>query len=207
VLEELVAKFTSSGSFAIGIPLGTLILCGLGLPLPEDIVLFASGFAGAQAGISVFSIASVMYFGIIIGDCGTYSIGRFFGRSALNSRFGHYVFPPHRQAKAQEMFHKYGNWVIFVGRFLPGLRAPIFFTAGSMHFSLVKFILLDGFAALISAPLFVWAGHWAATRYASNSEELQSILGQSKMAILGAAIIGGLGLFLYLKLKNRSRNA
>jgi membrane protein DedA with SNARE-associated domain len=193
----------ADGSFALGIPFGTLILCGLGLPLPEDIVLFASGFAGARAGFSVAHVAAIMYFGILAGDTATYCLGRYFGRTALESRFGRFVFPTERKEKAENMFHKYGNWVIFVGRFLPGLRAPIFFTAGTMRYSIFKFLFMDGFAALVSAPLFVWFGHWAASKYASDSGELEKILGQSKMVVLGAAVAGIIVLWLFLKFRKK----
>jgi membrane protein DedA with SNARE-associated domain len=201
-LPELLEWFSRS-EFALAFPFGVLILCGLGLPIPEDIVLFAAGFTGAQAGMSVLKISLIMYFGILAGDFCTYTVGRFFGRAALESRFGQYFFPADRKERTQKMFHKYGSWVVFVGRFLPGLRAPIFFTAGTMHYNVLRFLIMDGFAAIISAPLFVWMGHWAASKYAENLGELERLLTQSKFAVIGIVGLGALGLFLFLKFKRK----
>jgi membrane protein DedA with SNARE-associated domain len=59
----------------------------------------------------------------------------------------------------QEKFHRYGNRVLFIARFLPGMRTTIYLTAGMTHrVSVARFLLLDGSAALISVPFWVYLG-------------------------------------------------
>jgi membrane protein DedA with SNARE-associated domain len=50
--------------------------------------------------------------------------------------------------------------MIFAARFMPGLRAPIFFSAGTLHLSPKVFWFYDGMAALISVPLIIGAVYY-----------------------------------------------
>jgi membrane protein DedA with SNARE-associated domain len=81
----------------------------------------------------------------------------------------------------QEKFEKYGTWVLFVARFLPGLRSPIFITAGmTRRVPYWRFLLMDGFAALISVPVWVYLGHYGATQ----REWLMHMVHRGQMGIL-----------------------
>ena len=70
-----------------------------------------------------------------------------------------HIVTPKIYSRIQEKVHRYGDKVLFIARFLPGLRAPIFVTAGISHrVSIWKFLLLDGAAAFISVPIWVYLG-------------------------------------------------
>ncbi len=53
-----------------------------------------------------------------------------------------------------------GNVVVMLARYLPGIRAPTYFTAGPARLPYWEFLFFDGAAALISAPLWVCLGFW-----------------------------------------------
>jgi membrane protein DedA with SNARE-associated domain len=90
------------------------------------------------------------------------------------------LLTPRRYALVQAKFSRYGNRLMFVARFLPGLRSPIFLTAGmTRRVSFTRFFLLDGFAALISVPIWVYLGHYGA----QNHEWLLTWLGRSKVIV------------------------
>ena len=46
-----------------------------------------------------------------------------------------------------------------IARFLPGLRSPIFITAGIFRVSRWKMLVYDGGAALVSVPIWVFVGY------------------------------------------------
>jgi membrane protein DedA with SNARE-associated domain len=148
-----------------------------------------------------------MYAGILLGDLVTFSVGRLLGRRAVKSRWGQWAVPPARLAKAEKLFTEKGGWVIFIGRFLPGLRAPIFFSAGALHFSRVKFILIDGLAAIVSAPLFVWLGHWAWIKYAADIEHLQRTVGRTQLYFFVIATVLGIVAFSVYRSRAKDRKA
>jgi membrane protein DedA with SNARE-associated domain len=184
-----------------------LVFCGLGLPVPEDIVLIASGFLGAEEGTSLFKLIAVMYVGILIGDSIIYTLGRNFGRRVLGTRMGRWVITEDRLVKAEALFERYGTGVVFVGRFLPGLRAPVFFSAGLLRFSWPRFLIMDGFAAFVSAPLFVWLGHWAWSRYAEDLDLLDKTIGRTKMIMGLSALMIAAIIFYWIRYRSRVKSA
>jgi membrane protein DedA with SNARE-associated domain len=65
----------------------------------------------------------------------------------------------------QEKFERYGNRLMFFARFLPGMRTAVYITAGATHrVTFMRFLLLDGLAALISVPFWVYLGYFGANR-------------------------------------------
>src|SRR5262249_44292979 len=109
--------------------------------------------------------------------------------------------------KAEGLFHKYGVWVVFVGRFLPGLRTPIFFLAGLLKFSPWRFIAMNGFAAMISAPLFVWLGHFAWEKYADDIDTIQKTVGRTKLYFSLFLVVIGIGILLWIRARRKDKTA
>jgi len=191
MFEVLLDHFQSS-QWSLWGPFLVLLLCGLGFPIPEDIVLITAGALGVIDGRSWLYVTLFMYAGVMLGDSITFFVGRFLGWKILRTCWCQRLFSPPKQARVQTLFHRYGSTVLFVGRFLPGLRAPIFFTAGSLHVSFLKFLLYDGLAALVSVPIFVWLGHWLWTRFHDDIAEFNKALAKTQHAtlyVVGAIII------------------
>ena len=137
-----------------------LVVCGFGVPIPEDITLVAGGIISGLGYANVHLMFAVGMAGVLVGDGIMFLLGRHFGERILRFRPVAKLMPPKRYAQVQQKFDKYGNYVLFVARFLPGLRSPIFLTAGmSGKVSFWRWLLLDGFAALISVPLWVYLGY------------------------------------------------
>ena len=83
---------------------------------------------------------------------------------------------------------------------MPGFRTPLFFATGSYHVPFWKFLALDGLAALISVPLWVYVGFL----FGANLEELERVIRRFQFGIYG--VLGGLiaifliGIFLKRRL-------
>ncbi|MDB6126255.1 MAG: rane protein, partial [Verrucomicrobia bacterium] len=97
-----------------------------------------------------------------------------------------------------KLMERHGSLALFIGRFLPGLRAPIFFTAGSMKVSFLKFIFFDGIAAVFSVPAFVWLGHWLWMEFSEDLEQLNETLERTHsyslwvaLFVVSAAVVAG----------------
>jgi membrane protein DedA with SNARE-associated domain len=137
--------------------LGILLACGLGLPVPEDITLFAAGLLCYYGLTSLWPMVGVALLGVIMGDSLIFFLGHKFGRRLTKRWFFHKLLPDDRLIAVQNKFHKRGNKLIFAARFMPGLRAPIFFSAGTLHLPARVFWFYDGMAALISVPAIIGA--------------------------------------------------
>jgi membrane protein DedA with SNARE-associated domain len=88
-------------------------------------------------------------------------------------------------------------------RFLPGLRAPTYFTVGHAKMPYWKFLLFDGSAALVSAPLWVCVGFW----FGSDLEEAARVASQFSHYILTGVAVVLAGLLLRWLQGRRSATA
>jgi membrane protein DedA with SNARE-associated domain len=148
--------------------LGTiLLLCGFGLPIPEDISLIVAGYlswcgndqGGCPSllpGLNVHKAFVVCLVAVLAGDTIAFFIGRRFGRRVLASNLARRYFTPRRQLRVRAYFRKFGSKVVLVGRFTPGLRFTIFFTAGTLHVRPAVFFIYNFTAAMISVPALLY---------------------------------------------------
>jgi membrane protein DedA with SNARE-associated domain len=139
---------------------GILLACGMGIPVPEDIVLIASGLLAANGNISFGGALIAGFAGVLAGDSMLFYLGRRFGRRVFQTPGLKRFFTDERLAAAEQRVRKNGPLICFIARFLPGLRSAIFATSGAMGVRFRTFFLLDGLAALLSVPLWVYVGHW-----------------------------------------------
>lgn len=190
-------------------PFFILLLCGLGLPVPEDIVLVSAGALGVIDERPWMQVSGVMYAGVMLGDSIIFLAGRHLGWRLLDSKWFQRILPPAKQSRVRELFDKYGSLVLFVGRFLPGLRTPIFLTAGSMKVKYLTFFFFDGLAALVSVPVFVWLGHWLWTEFGEDLAQLNRMLGRTHSfgLVIALVIVGaGLSILWYRMKRKRAAN-
>jgi membrane protein DedA with SNARE-associated domain len=139
---------------------GILLLCGLGLPIPEDLSLIAAGQLAYEGRVNVHTAFFVCFAAVLGGDTLAFLLGRFFGPRLLESRLFKRFFTPKKQLRVKAYFRKFGSKVIFVGRFLPGLRFTIYFSAGILRVRPAIFFIYDSLAAILSVPLLVYAAYY-----------------------------------------------
>lgn len=151
---------TLDGLTAYSAIVGLLLVSGLGVPLPEDITLIGAGVLTALGSISIWGAVTVGIFGVLLGDAILYTLGRVYGRKAFTLPLIRTIMTPRRIVMAERRILRNSHFICFTARFLPGLRAPIYLTAGIMGVRPVVFYGLDGLAALISVPIWIWVGNW-----------------------------------------------
>jgi len=186
-----------SSPFAIyALIFGILILCGFGLPVPEDITLVTGGYLAYLGGIdprfselNVHVILLVSFLGVMLGDSTMFLLGHRYGSAILRHRFFARFITEKKIAKSRERMERYGNKIFFIARFLPGLRTPIFFTGGSLHTRFRTFFIYDFAAALISVPVWIYAAYW-------GGQHIHTVIAYGKNAqlaviVLLVVVIGG----------------
>jgi membrane protein DedA with SNARE-associated domain len=179
MLEHLVEMGGQSLQFGYVVVFAALFLCGFGLPLPEDIILMAGGILAwrasplEQATIhamlrdeGLIWMIGVGLSGILVGDTIIFLAGRRFGVRVADFRPLRRIITPEKLEKVEKLMRRRGDLVVVLARYVPGLRAPTYFTAGHARMPMWEFVLLDGLAALISAPVWVCVGFY----FGSNLE-------------------------------------
>ncbi len=139
---------------------GVLLACGLGVPIPEDITLFTMGILSYYGLTDLKTSIVVCLVGVLVGDSITFWVGRKYGTRLVKKGFLAKLFPPQRLSKTKDLFHKWGNKLIFAARFMPGLRAPAYFSAGTLNLPFRVFFFYDGLASILSVPLLVGAVYY-----------------------------------------------
>lgn len=159
-LISLIENVDGWPSYAI--VFGILVACGLGVPLPEDVSLILGGFLTFEGKADLLTMMAVGMAGILVGDSIIFFAGRRIGARVGAQPTGLWarVVTPEKRARVAGLFQKHGEKIVMIARFLPGVRAVTYFTAGSVHMRYARFILFDGLAALVSAPVFVYLGHY-----------------------------------------------
>ena len=186
VFEFLMPIFTEYGYLAVFV---MLLICGFGVPIPEDVTLVTGGVIAGLGHADVHTMFAVGMAGVMVGDGLMFTLGRLYGERIAGLPGFRKILTPARFASAQDAFQKYGKWVMFVARFLPGLRTPVFFSAGmSRRVTFATWFFMDGFAALISVPIWVYLGYFGAQNWDWMFEVLRQFQ-HGIFALLGIGIV------------------
>lgn len=171
-----------------------LILCGLGNPIPEDLIMITGGYLVFSGLMNPAGALIVSYVGVLTGDFMLYYFGRKYGQKIIEHRWLQKIVPENRVALIRTHFKKWGHWTIFFARFLPGLRSPTFLLSGVMHVRFRDFALLDALGTLISVPLFVGLGYF----FGNHIEVLRHDIHQFRSIAVIIAITLIIAYVLYL---------
>lgn len=156
-MEQLIEALRSlPGGMPYAGIFGILFACGLGLPIPEDITLFAGGMLSYYGVTNVYLMIAVGMAGVLVGDTFIFLMGQKFGPKLTRRWPFKKLLPQPRLKEVKKQLHERGKKVIFFARFMPGLRMPIYFTTGTLGIPFRTFFVLDGLASLLSVPLIVY---------------------------------------------------
>jgi membrane protein DedA with SNARE-associated domain len=208
-VQELLTNMLgdAQGFLAYATVFGILVACGLGVPLPEDISLILGGFLAHKGAASLPVMMVVGFAGILVGDSLIFFAGRRLGaRLGRNPNAGGFfarIVTPEKRAKVEGLFTKHGQKIVCIARFMPGVRAVTYFTAGSVGMSYWRFIFWDGLAALLSAPIFIWLGFY----FGGELDMLISKFKEGQYVVMGVLAVAGVGYFLWRRARQKAQKA
>jgi membrane protein DedA with SNARE-associated domain len=114
--------------------------------VPEEVVILALGVLWGHDKISFIEA----FFSICAG---------LLPANLIMVLFGQRLSRGHTEKKgvkiASEYLKRYGVWVIFLIRFTPLVRAPVYFSVGATRFGIKRFIKTDWAAACIQVPMLL----------------------------------------------------
>lgn len=184
---RLIERFTYAAI------IGVLLLCGLGLPLPEEVPILTSAILSQTGHLRPWWALGACMFGVMVGDSIMFYLGRRWGSHVLDHRLSRKLLTVERQQAIASYFARFGAGIIFGARFLPGIRAALFLSAGTMKVPFWTFFAMDGAAALLSVP----ASFWLAYLFTDKLEELLNLREHVHLWAMGLL---GAGLLIWLVL-------
>jgi membrane protein DedA with SNARE-associated domain len=154
-LEEFLRSWGHLGIF-LGI-----VATGVGFPMPEELPVVVGGIVAAHGLVYWWTMLPVCIVAVIIGDSFLYGIGRLWGPRVLqNGWVKKHLLSPERLTGIENNFHQYGIRILLFARMTPGIRAPIFLTAGIIRLPLPRFVLADGLYAVPGVSLLFFLGYY-----------------------------------------------
>jgi membrane protein DedA with SNARE-associated domain len=161
LLDQFLDKVSNlEGMTAYGTIFGILFGCGLGIPIPEDLTIVTAGYLAYLENIDITWAIVVCFVGVLSGDFLMFTMGRIFGRRFFNLPGVRFFVTTDRLAYAQSKLKKNVRRICFSARFLAGLRAPVYLSAGMLGVKPLIFVSYDALAALISVPLLTMVGYY-----------------------------------------------
>ncbi|REK12281.1 MAG: DedA family protein [Planctomycetota bacterium] len=132
-----------------------LVLSGFGLPLPEEVPVVAAGIASSVGTLNPWWAFLACLVGALGGDSVMYAIGYHFGHSLVyrHPRVAH-LLRADREEKIEQMIRRHEFKVMFLSRFMVGLRGPVYLAAGILRMPYLRFLFIDAICATTVIGLF-----------------------------------------------------
>ena len=169
-------------------------------PIPGDTITVFGAFLVGVGKVGFAGVYVSTTLGSLAGFMTLFWVGMKLGHSYFTER-DHWFFKAEDIVRAENWFRKYGYLLIFLNRFLPGIRSVISISGGISRLKADKTALL----ALISCA--IWNLIWIIVGYSigSNWEEIKQTMGRimsrynTVVLILAGAVIIGLIVRSYVK--------
>lgn len=153
-------EFIKNGGPYLGVFIG-ILATGLGFPMPEELPIITGGALATHGEVRTWIMLPVCILGVIIGDSFLYFIGRFWGSKIVEMPFiRNRLLPPERFASIAANFQKHGVKILLFARLTPGIRAPIFLSAGILKLPVMYFLVADGIYAIPGVTLLFFLSYW-----------------------------------------------
>lgn len=173
-------------------------------PIPGDTILVFGAYMVGRGNLS-FSLALVTtLFGSVLGFMTIYYVGRRYGRGFVFERQQKW-FSPTALARVEKLFQRWGYGVVFLNRFMAGLRSVIALFAGMGHLDWRKVLGLSIISSLFWNGALIWIG----ARLGKNWQVVRHYLKEYNTVVTIIILVGIASWILYhwqLKRKQK-RNA
>lgn len=194
LMESFVINFLEN-YLTIGVFI-LLFICGLGVPIPEDIILISGGYiAYAYASnVNIYTLVLVSYAGVMLGDSTIYFLGRFLGPRVITLPGFRRIFTPKRVTSLTQYFIDHGAKILFAARFMPGIRSTIFLVAGMTRTSFFRFFLFDGLAAVLSVPALIFLAY----HFGEHIDQIKAYIIRMK-EVAAVVIVAGIVIWIIIR--------
>jgi len=172
---------------------GVVALESAGVPLPGETILVAAALFAATTGqINIVVVVLAAAAGAIVGDGIGYMVGRRLGSPFLR-RYGRYIrLDEDRLLIGRYLFFRYGNAVVFFGRFIAVLRMFAALLAGANSMPAGRFFFFNITGGICWACLFGFGAY-------AVGAEIYKISGTLSVISLGLFFAAGYALSILIR--------
>ena len=175
---------------------------GVGIPLPGETALITAAALAARGHLSLPWVIASAAFGVAVGGCGGYWIGKAGGYPLIN-RYGKWVgirAPELEQARA--FFGRHGAAAVFIGRFLPVIRILTGLVAGITQMPFKRFAIVNAVAGIAWSLTFGVLGY----EFSRRMVKLEDQYREPVIIVLVVLGVIGFGAFKWFEISRRKKN-
>ncbi len=144
---------------------GLLVFGIVGVPVPDETLLTLAGVFVRNGDLRLGPTYLAAAAGAMTGITVSFAIGRFVGLPLLR-RYGRAVhLSEARLQQAHDWFRRGGDWTLFAGYWVPGLRHLVALVAGSSELEPRRFALFAYAGALLWSASFLALGFYLGDRW------------------------------------------
>jgi membrane protein DedA with SNARE-associated domain len=152
------------GQYGVLLVFVAVALQAFGLPIPGTTALIAAAvYAAAGHGLPIEGVIAAGVIGALVGTTAGFAVGRWGGEGLLLRVGSRVRIGPERVQQLRQGFAERGTVLLFISRFVTGLRNAAGVVAGASGMSLRRFLPVSAAAAVawacINALEYYWFGH------------------------------------------------
>lgn len=182
----IIETITQSGYLGIFL---LMLLESIFPPIPSELIIPFAGFAAANGQLDFVGVLIAASAGAVVGMIPWYVAGRVFGLGrvrTLADRYGRWLTLNAEEVDtATRAFHRFGPWIVLVGRLVPLIRTLISVPAGLAKMRVVPFFAASFIGALIWNTLLAGAGYILAEHY----DLVETWLDPGTTIVMGLAVL------------------
>ncbi|RUT30559.1 DedA family protein [Paenibacillus zeisoli] len=177
-----------------------VLFCGLfaesvAIPFPGELAMAISGHLSTHGSFSIPLIITYSYGGAILGTLLTYLLGYKLGTPFLE-KYGRFLFLNEgRRVKLTRWFGKYGDKLILISYFVPGLRHFTGYLSGILRVKLRTFLVYNCIGGILWVLTYVMIGKI----FGQKIELLLHLISQYSTAAIVAGVMGVIFVLLIKK--------
>jgi pimeloyl-ACP methyl ester carboxylesterase/membrane protein DedA with SNARE-associated domain len=126
----------------------------------EDATCIGAGLLVARGVLGFGPALGACLLGIVAGNVLYYVAGWRYGRPVLQHPLFRWAIKESDLHRMTTLFNRRGTWIVFLSRFVPGSRLPVFMSAGILRFSFWRMLGALVVSNLLWTPLFIKAASW-----------------------------------------------
>lgn len=198
MIETLLLQLSQMETWKIALLVSGLLYQGAFFTVfPEEVIIVTLGILVSQGKISFLHAWAAVAVGLLPANSTTVFLCTRFGPKLLKIPPFSWAFKEKDIKASLAQIHKYGKGIIFLTRFTPMVRAPIYFATGLSGFGVLRFMAIDSLASCIQIPGLLWIGG----RLGANAESLLDAYKKLGLCVLVSIVLVLGGRWLWKKYK------
>ncbi len=162
-----------------------LAAAGVGIPIPEDLVLLAGGVLAHRQITTIPGTLITCFVGVLVGDGLMFHAVRRLGTGALDRGWAARLLTPARRQRLERFVARRGGFAVLTARHMPGLRWAVFALIAMHGMPPRWFLLWDAIGLCVSLPVVFSLGYL----FSDHLDRLRKDLSVARLALIVLAVV------------------